>query len=273
MDQPSYSRHLIMLVLLLAAGIILIATAVWSPLTPTISSQPADQHMLPQKKQVETHTSPETDTVPAMSVSREPGDDITPPTSPALPLALIGTSIQKQNAFAVFLDTTTGKQHLVRTGDVIRNAVLKEIQSNHVRLQRETEMITLFIQAAKRDEPPAGSPPVQKPPLSPEEIAARYNHDDDINEVMALMDQIDFSPSPKDSQIKGVIVRQVRPDSVFEKIGLQPDDLLISIDGKKIESIDDSFEIYETLRTSRNGTILIQRENYQQTLFYQNDFQ
>ncbi|RJP76508.1 MAG: PDZ domain-containing protein [Desulfobacteraceae bacterium] len=251
-------------IILIAAGVLLISSFAWERLTKpepenvtekTETSHPADNA---EKKQIQAASQPK------------------PERNQDLPLSLIGTSIQDNNSsFAVIRDKVSGEQHLVRKGDTIQKAVLAEIQPDSVLLRMGTSEKILHLEKAVTDEhsiePSIGSEPVQTPPYPPEEIAARYNHEEDIKEVMGLMDQIDFSPSPENGETKGVVIRRIQQNSIFEKIGLKVDDMIISIDEKKIETLDDSFEIYETLRTSSKGSILIERNNVQETLFYQNE--
>ncbi|MFH2064174.1 MAG: PDZ domain-containing protein [Pseudomonadota bacterium] len=246
-------------IILIAAGVLLISSFAWERLTKpepenvtekTETSHPADNA---EKEQIQAASQPK------------------PERNQDLSLSLIGTSIQENDSsFAVIRDDTSGGQHLVRQGETIQHAVLSEIKPNSVLLRLGTSEKILYLEESveETDDRPVGSAPVQTPPYSPEEIAARYNHEEDIKEVMGLMDQIDFSPSPENSETKGVVIRRIQQDSIFEKIGLKVDDMIISIDEKKIETLDDSFEIYETLRTSSKGSILIERNNLLETLLY-----
>ncbi len=262
-------------IVLIAAGILLLsAFALKKVIAPESRDAENITGIILKNKKAEMPASSQTDHAEKdpVQITPQPKPDAEAETA----LSLVGTSIQDNHtSFAVIRDNISGKQHLVRKDDTIRKAVLAEIKPNSVLLRMGTSEKILYLEKAMTDERPIenpiGSEPVQTPPYSPEEIAARYNHEEDIKEVTRLMDQIDFSPSPENSEIKGVVISRIQPDSLFEKIGLQVDDMILSIDEKKIESMDDSFEIYETLRTSSKGSILIQRGNHPQTIVYQNE--
>lgn len=262
-------------IVLIAAGILLLSVfALKKVIAPEFRDAGDITGIILKNKKAEIPASSQTDNAEKNPVQITPQPKPDAEAEPAL--SLVGTSIRdNHSSFAVIRDKVSGKQHLVRKGDTIQKAVLAEIKPNSVLLRTGTSEKILHLEKAVTDESPIepsiGSEPVQTPPYSPEEIAARSNHEEDIKEVMGLMDQIDFSPSRENSEIKGVVIRRIQPDSIFDKIGLKVDDMILSIDEKKIESMDDSFEIYETLRTSSKGSILIQRGNHPETIVYQNE--
>lgn len=262
-------------IVLIAAGILLLSAFALKKVTaPELRDAGDITGIILKNKKTAIPATSQTDNTEKNPIQITPQPKPDAEAEPAL--SLVGTSIQdNHSSFAVIRDNISGKQHLVRKGETIRKAVLAEIKPDSVLLRMGTLEKILHLEKAVTDErpiePSIGSEPFQTPPYSPEEIAARYNHEEDIKEVMGLMDQIDFSPSPENSETKGVVIRRIQPDSIFEKIGLQVDDMILSIDEKKIESMDDSFEIYETLRTSSKGSILIQRGNHPETIVYQNE--
>ncbi len=107
-----------------------------------------------------------------------------------------------------------------------------------------------------------------KPPYTPEEIYQQYSYDEAIKDVMHLMAQIDVAPDKNAGETTGVVITRIQADSLFERIGLEVNDTILSIDEKKIESVDDSLELYETLRTSKQGRILVKRDNQLERLTY-----
>ncbi|MBA4366886.1 MAG: hypothetical protein C0403_04530 [Desulfobacterium sp.] len=263
--------HSFFAILLIAAGVLLLSVFAREKVTtPESKDIPDKTGIILENEKKEKLPSHQTDNAETKQIQATPSSKSDHDQD--LPFTLVGTGIQNNNSsFAVIRDNFSGEQHLVRKGETIQKAVLAEIKPNSVLLRMGTSEKILYLEKAVTDERSIGSEPDQTPPYSPEEIAARYNHEEDIKEVMGLMDQIDFSPSRENSEIKGVVIRRIQQDSLFEKIGLKVDDMILSIDEKKIESMDDSFEIYETLRTSSKGSILIQRGNHQETLFYQNE--
>lgn len=213
------------------------------------------------------------DTVPGDQDKQQTDQTETTRSRLNLPLTLVSTSVRDtHSAYAVIRNNVTGDEKLFRQGDAIGSAILTEIHTHSVKIRQGLSELVLYLSAMEEHPHDMDSPPQHAPPLSPEEIAQRYNYDDDIKEVLGLMSQIDVSPGPKTNENNGVIVTRIQEDSVFERIGLQVNDMIISIDDKKIESVDDSLEIYETLRTSPKGTILIMRDNRQEMLVYQGSY-
>lgn len=57
--------------------------------------------------------------------------------------------------------------------------------------------------------------------------------------------------------------------SPYDKLGIQPGDRILSYDGKKITSANDSMEFYKKLENNSVKTVIIERNGKKQTLKYQ----
>lgn len=64
----------------------------------------------------------------------------------------------------------------------------------------------------------------------------------------------------------GYTVNEVLPKSTFEKLGIKKGDRIISYDGEEVNSVSDSMELYDKLKTNSVKTILIEREGQKLTL-------
>ena len=68
---------------------------------------------------------------------------------------------------------------------------------------------------------------------------------------------------------QGQIVNEVSPDSTYEKLGVKVGDRIISYDGKEVNTVKDSMELYNKLKNKAVKTVLIERNGKKQTLTYQ----
>lgn len=177
--------------------------------------------------------------------------------------------------YAIVVDTRDDRQYLLKIGDTVEGATVKRIERNKVDLISRGRMITLRASAASSDGSPA---PFQAdrstPPYTREELMQRYDpYQERAAEVEALRKQIVIHPNQTAGVSSGVLVSQIEPGSLFETMGLKKGDIIISVDGKRIETLDDSMELFECLGTSLEGTLSITRDGRPAALTYRSDMQ
>lgn len=194
-----------------------------------------------------------------------------------LQLTLWGTiSSDSPTAWAVIEDKKTRKQSLYKVGDVIQNATLTHVLRNEVILNLNGENQSLKVEDVKN----AGSGRSPMPPprdivdQGPDEEGAeakkitveRTMIDESLKDINKLMKDVRIRPHFKDGQPDGLIVSGIRGDSVFKQLGLRNGDIIMGVDGNKIESVDDAMKLYGGLKNMENMKVEIKRRGQLQTL-------
>ena len=67
----------------------------------------------------------------------------------------------------------------------------------------------------------------------------------------------------------GQIVKEILPGSNYEKFGIKTGDKIISYDGKDVNSVNDSMQMYNKLKIGSVKAVVIERDGKTQTLTYQ----
>lgn len=67
----------------------------------------------------------------------------------------------------------------------------------------------------------------------------------------------------------GQLVNEVAPGSTYEKLGVKAGDRIVSYDGKEVNNVNDSMELYNKLKNNGVKTVVIERNGKKQTLKYQ----
>lgn len=88
------------------------------------------------------------------------------------------------------------------------------------------------------------------------------------NNPLSLYSSVALPPNLKDGQANGVIVRFLKPNNLFAKLGMQHLDVLKSINGADISSPDKGLEAYTNLKKASNLTLVIERKGQTITLDY-----
>lgn len=200
-----------------------------------------------------------------------------------LKLKLWGTvSGSAESAYAVIEDTQKREQNLYRVGDVIQQAELKAILREKVVLavNGKDEILSMEkLQSASAGNRPIRQTSSDERPIQSESPAttvraqrvalSRSMIENAMQDVSKLMTEITITPNiAEDGQQSGLALRNIKPNSIFRRMGLRNDDVLVGVNGEKIESVDDALGFYENLKTASEVQVQILRRGQERTIDY-----
>ena len=187
-----------------------------------------------------------------------------------LKLKLWGTvSGDKKQSYAVIEDTQKREQNLYRVGDSVQNATIKGILRSKVILTVNGKDEVLAMEQL------LGGPANKRavPRLSPGAVAGRVRTqrvslrrsmiNNAIQDISKLMTEIQITPADS-----GLAISNIKPNSIFRRMGLRNGDVLKSVDGQEIRSVDDALKLYENLKSSDNVSVSIQRRGSDRNIDY-----
>ncbi|MFC1876925.1 type II secretion system protein GspC [Thermodesulfobacteriota bacterium] len=181
-----------------------------------------------------------------------------------------------QNAYAVIEDVKQRMQQLYHMEDAIQNAIVKEIHREKVILEVNGSFEVLQMEeiqgtaggskVARRtiSKKPEGS----RTPESKNISLKRERIDEAVNDLGNLMKQVRIRPHFKDGKSDGLTLSGIRSDSIFGEMGFRNGDVIIGVDGKNIESVDDALSLYENLQSAESVQVQIRRRGRLQTIDY-----
>ena len=73
--------------------------------------------------------------------------------------------------------------------------------------------------------------------------------------------QIRLVPFVQEGRTKGFLFEWIEPGSIFERAGIKPGDVLLSINNQEIKSGEDAFRILQVLRNENSIKLNLQRGN------------
>ncbi|HSO67632.1 MAG TPA: type II secretion system protein N [Desulfatirhabdiaceae bacterium] len=188
-----------------------------------------------------------------------------------LDLKLWGTVIGLDDEAWAVIETGPGRsQHLFRTGDIVHNAKIRQILKDKVILDGDGKMEVLDMQkweTASRQSPGPLQPP--QPTDNQNRIQLKRNQiDEAIQDINALMKQVRIIPNFTQGKPDGLKVTGVMTGSFFSQIGLQSGDIILGVDGKPIESVDDALKIYTGMKTADSVRLNLRRGSRDQIIEY-----
>jgi general secretion pathway protein C len=213
----------------------------------------------------------------AVPSAGQDGVDLTDLGETKLNLKLWGTVTgDPQQSYAVIENTQDRQQNLYRVGDSIQNATLKMILRNKVVLtyNGRDEMLAMekIEQANVSPSRGASIPPVTAPrqDIRTQRVSLRRNMiNDAMKDVSKLMTEIKISPHlGEDGQPSGLAVSDIKPNSIFRRMGLRNGDVLKSVDGQEIRTVDDALKLYESMKSADSLAVQIERRGRDRTIEY-----
>jgi len=295
-------RSLTILNLLLIAGAVYLGVSAFSKITAKDQDRPDLSGSVPEKaSSLQTETRQPMsyysiisgrslfNTQPAAEIKDE-SIDIGALKKTDLRLKLWGTVTgDEARAYAVIEETGKREQNLYRVGDTVQQATVKIILREKVVINVEGKDEILEIEevtadSAKKKRPKGFAPRLKKKngddrekgkrrkqPFSArrQRISLKSSH---IKEALEnrdeFMQQAKMRPHFEDGKPDGVTVSNIKPNSIFRKMGLRNGDVISSIDGEHIQSEGDAMQIFESLQSSPTVKLQVRRKGRLRTIDY-----
>jgi general secretion pathway protein C len=183
-----------------------------------------------------------------------------------LNLKLWGTVTgSEEQAYAVIEDTQKRQQNLYRVGDSIQNAIVKMIRRAKVVLQVDGRDEVLAMEEIKQ----GGSRRVSRarPTRSTQSTNVRTQRvsmrrsmiNDAINDVTKLMTQVKIQPHMENGRPDGLAISNIKPNSIFRRMGLRNGDILKKVEGQDIRTVDDALRLYDSMKRADSVSVEIER--------------
>jgi len=185
----------------------------------------------------------------------------------SLPLKLLGTIVGEDgDSMAVIFKASWRKQELFRVGDSIENAVVKMILWEKIVLnvngaEEILEMENIGWGASQSPAPQSMRAEKKKARPYKRKISIhRSTIEKSLENVNDLIKGVSISPRFKNDQPEGIIFTKINKSSIFKRMGLSRGDILLRINGKKIQSIQD-VALYEIIKNDPGMRLEFIRKN------------
>jgi len=190
----------------------------------------------------------------------------------ALKLKLWGTVVDEKNggakAYAVIEEMGKGQQHLFREGDKIQKASIKAILRKKVVLSVNGRNEMLEIEQMQSGRQRIKTRPPSGPKTSDSVRLKRSQMDNAVKNVNQLLRQVRILPHFENGKPDGLSFTNIKPNSIFAKMGLRNGDVVLGVDDQPIETVDDALELYQQLKSSNQIRLQIKRRGRQKTIEY-----
>ena len=174
---------------------------------------------------------------------------------------------------AVIEDLSTRKQDVYQEGDRIKQTLIKKILRHNVIINtgRRDEVLTMEPgeSTGKKAAPKRRAQPQ---PRRRGTSSIRLNREDmeaQMANLNDLMQQVRIRPYMEGKRPAGFLVSNIKPNSLFSKLGLRNGDVIKGINGETITTPDQAIELYESLMEGGEIDLEIKRGRRSQNLRYE----
>ena len=194
-----------------------------------------------------------------------------------LQVRLLGTIAgDEQSARAIIEDQQKREQNLYRVGDAIQNAVVHRILRGKVvlRVDGRDQILTMDEKKKAGQESSKQGRPVRRASSAGRTSSRstvslnRREISESLNNISDILTQVRVEPYMKDGKPAGLLVNDIAPDSIFERMGLLDGDIVQAVNNRRIKTPDDVVSFYQGLKSASRLSLLITRDGRRKVLNY-----
>lgn len=193
-----------------------------------------------------------------------------------LEVKLLGTAIGITGREFAVIETNSSQQNLYRVGDKVENATIKSIIREKVILSRNGKDELLEMEKASgpdrtgaRPKPARAGARSESGPVMHSTIRMdREQVENAAKDINQLLQQVKIRPYFEQGKPNGLVLSNIRANSIFHKMRLINGDILLGVNGEEIRSVDDALELYRNLKSSESFKLEIKRSGRNRILEY-----
>jgi general secretion pathway protein C len=229
------------------------------PLPATPPFPPADS----SKALSKTTLSPERKEDSSKKTSRTPDK----PGTRSLNLKLLGTVVnEKGSSWAVILDLDNDRQDMVGVGSVVAGARVVSIARDKVVLSINGREEILFLGAEGTRAAGNSGDQASKEGATSTYVVDREKVRQNLDNLPSLLMQARAELYFKEGKPEGFQLSQIQKGSLLKSVGFEDGDVIRSVNGQEIRSLEDAIALYQQLGERDSYTIGILRGEKPRTL-------
>lgn len=176
-----------------------------------------------------------------------------------------------KDGFAIIEEKGKNKQLLYKVGNMVAGAKVVRITRNAVTfLVGDKERVLKMIDANQAPllPPRPSGPPAVSPRGATPMVVSRNEVDASLKDMGTMLSQAQIRPYYADGVPDGFMVTNIKPGSIYEKIGLTEGDIVQGANDRRLVTADDMTALYNSMKAGSSLTLKIKRGGQQQNLQY-----
>jgi len=229
------------------------------PLPATLPLSPADDSKALAKKSLSPVR--KGDTSKKMSRVQEK------PALTSLNLKLLGTVVKEEgSSWAIIQDLDRDRQHMVSVGSVVAGARVVSIERDKVVLNVNGREEILLLGAEGTRSASTRSDQGAKESATSTYVVDRETVRENLDNLPSLLMQARAEIYFKEGRPEGFQLSQIQNGSILRSVGFQDGDVIRTVNGQEVRSVEDAITLYQKFGDSDSYTIGILRSEKPKTL-------
>jgi general secretion pathway protein C len=171
--------------------------------------------------------------------------------------------------FAVMEERGKNKQILCRLGDMVGSARLIKISRNVVVLRSSDRDITLRIKETPEGQLLSNSSAAQADRAATIGVSVnRREVTEKLGDLKSILSQAVVKPFYVSGAQEGFIISDIKPESLYQKLGLQNGDVISDVNGKRLQSADDILQMVNLMQSGGSISVNLKRNGKAETISY-----
>ena len=189
------------------------------------------------------------------------------PGTSSLNLKLIGTVVnEKGSSWAVIHDLDNDRQDMVGVGSVVAGARVVSIERDKVVLSINGREEILLLGAEGPRSASGRGEQESKESAASTYVLDRKTVRENLDNLPSLLTQARAELYFKEGRPEGFQLSQIQKGSILKSVGFQDGDVIRSVNGREVRSLEDAIALYQQLEDSDSYTIAILRGEKPRTL-------
>jgi len=170
--------------------------------------------------------------------------------------------------FIIVEEKGNNKQRLYHLGDMIGSARLIKITRNTAIIKSGDREITLKIKETMEGSLLSRSPAPQAHMPSSGMALSKSEVNEKLLDLKTIMTQAAVRPNFEAGAQEGFIISDIKPDSLYQKLGLQNGDIITEVNGKHMQSADDLLQMINIMQSGGSIALSLKRNGKAETINY-----
>ena len=174
--------------------------------------------------------------------------------------------------FAIVEEKGTKKQRLVKVGDLVAGARIVRIKRNAIDLLvNGQERMLKMVETNEGPIVPSQTTATVAPAAPPGGVitVSRAEIDAGLQDMGTMLRQAQIRPYFNAGVPEGFLISNIRPGSLYQKMGAVDGDIIQEVNGRPIRTADDVMGLLNTIKAGSSMSMTIKRRGNQETLNYQ----
>jgi general secretion pathway protein C len=157
----------------------------------------------------------------------------------------------------------------MRSGDALVGGRISRIGRREIDVVVEGQVVTLKVTESK-EEPLRQAAPSPAPAITAgATVLSRAELDKELQDMGSLLRKALVRPYFNAGVQEGFVISSIRPDSLYQKMGIINGDIIQEVNNRKIRTVDDVIGLLGTIKAGSSLAMTITRRGNKETLHYQ----